>query len=216
MMRSAVALALALVAGLTLSPSPYAEPDAAAPVVDRTVVCTTGYANGAKVIYVSGRSGFKKGDTFEWPSYVDVSTGGSPLPRKRNQYRPSLSAIVAGWPPKPPITANGYGFDADKHCRLTRIRVPFTKTRLTGGVASQFGEERTCVPPGRILIRLRGEFTEPVELTLLGTKPTRRYQAVGHMVRAQIAVRNAAGKPLVYGEATASGRTKLFTARSCS
>jgi hypothetical protein len=182
-------------------------------VIDRTLGCTQGFGSGTRRIDVIVRSGFKPDDEFEWQAQATIATPGNPLPRDRN-YLPTLAAVTAGWPPKPPLTANGLGFSA-KLCKPTRQAVPFSRRGLSGSKASQFGEEVKCFPRGNVLIHVRASFAAPTPLRLIGKKKD-FYSATGHVLRGQIAVRTRTGKPLVYAEALESGKATLFTAGTCT
>jgi hypothetical protein len=182
-------------------------------VIDRTIVCKPGVGLGTRHITVSAQAGFRKGDTFEWLAQAVIDTPAQPLPRKDN-YRPTLAAVTAGWPPKPPLTGDGMGYSASS-CKSTRASVLFSRRGLAGGVASQFGEELKCFPPSTVLIRVRAVFSEPTRLTLIGKKKE-IYSAIGRIEEGEIAARTPTGKPLVYAEVVDSGRARLFTARTCT
>jgi hypothetical protein len=181
-------------------------------VVDRTLACTTGVQAGARVITVTARSGFKKGDTYEWLAQAVVDTPGSPLPSQRNKYRPSLAGMTTGYPPPPPLTSGALVYDA-KLCKPTRASVAFTRRGLAGGVVSQLGEEVKCFPSKTVLIRVRAEFVSPTALTR--NDRFNAYEANARIAVGKLAVRTPAGKPLVYAEVRESGKAWLFTARSC-
>jgi hypothetical protein len=182
-------------------------------IIDRRLVCMQGFGTGTRRIDVIARSGFKPDNAFEWLAQVSVATPGNPLPRNRN-YLPTLASVNAGWPPKPPLTANGLGFSA-KLCKPTRESVPFSRRGLVGGEASQFGEDVKCFPRGKVLVHVRGTFAMPTPLRLMG-KTKDFYAATGRVVRGQIAVRTRAGRPLVYSEALESGKATLFIGGSCT
>lgn len=213
-MRSLLAGAVALGAAAFLA---YAVDGAASPsatrLVDRTLACTTGYHGGARVIFVRAQSAFGEGATLEWLAGAYVSTAGQPLPTKPN-YRPTLAGVNAGWPPPPPLTSGGLGFE-NQRCVPSKARVALSSRGLTGGPAGQLGDEYTCIVPKTVVVRVRARFREPVTLRL--TNRQRFYSAAGRIERGQIAVATAAGKPLVYAEVTESGGTsRLFTSRGCA
>ena len=209
-MRSLVAGALGAAAFLA-----YAA-DAASPsvtrLVDRSLTCTTGYHGGARAIFVRAQSAFGEGATLEWLANADVSTAGQPVPSKPN-YRPTLAGVSAGWPPPPPLTSGGLGFE-NRRCVPSNARVALSSRGLTGGPAAQLGDEHTCIVPRTVLARIWARFREPPAL-----RPTNRqrfFSALGRIERGQIAVTTTAGKPLVYAEVADGGKARLYTAKGCA
>jgi hypothetical protein len=203
-------LAVGLAAGGLLS-SPEASTGATR-VVDRALVCKTGFANGVRSITVTARSAFGKGGKLEWLAAASVATPGALIPSKKNAYLPTLTGVTAGWPPPPPLTSGGMGFNT-KLCGGTRSKVPLSSRGLGGGAASQLGEELKCVTPQKVLVRIRSTFAEPTTPEL--DRKARWYGADSRIEKGQLAVRTLAGKPLVYGEVFDSGKARLFTARGC-
>lgn len=203
----------ALVAGAALVSSAavggVAASDAAR-VVDRTLACTTGVQGGARVIFLRAQSAFGQGKNLEWLAQTTVAAAGQPVPSKPN-YRPTLAGMTAGWPPAPPLTSGGIGFH-NRLCKATRSKVAFVRRGLVGGVASQLGDEYTCVVPRSMLVRIRAVFREPTELE----RDRSFYAANGRVLRGQIAVTTLAGKPIVYGEVAESGSARLFTPKGCA
>jgi hypothetical protein len=178
-------------------------------VFDRTLACTPGAAHGARLIRLNATTGFREGARFKWDGQVVVATEGDFRPRSKN-YRPTMVAMTAGFPPPPPLEVNGIGYSS-KLCRVTRAPVRFTTSGLSGGAASQFGDDFTCVVPETVLIRFRGVFRAPVPVT----GRDRFITAYGRLDKGQVAVRTPAGKRLAYGEVLDSGKARLFTARGC-
>ncbi len=188
---------------------------AAAPaqVVDRTLACTTGVHAGAHVVYIGSQTGFKKGDVFQTLAQANVTTAGSQIATQPNNYQPQLVAMTAGYPPKPPLTTGGIGYDG-KRCVPTKMKVPLTKRGLTGGIANQIGEQSECFPPGKVLIHFRVVFTSPPKVAV--DRKSRFYQALGRIKVGQLAVRSLAGKPIAYLDVVDAGTSRAFTAGSCS
>ena len=179
-------------------------------VVDRTLVCTTGVQGGARVLFLRAQSAYPRGSTLEWLAQATVSTQGQPVPSKPD-YRPTLAGVTAGWPPPKLLTSGGLAF-AGRRCTTTPARVSFSRRDLTGGLAGPLGDELQCIVPRSLLVRVRAIFREPVDLKLVQGS----YATIGRIAQGQVAVRTAAGKPLVYADVTDSGRARLFTARGCS
>ena len=128
-------------------------------IVDRTLACTTGVQGGARVIYVRAQSAFGgQGKNLEWLAQTTVAAVGQPVPSKPN-YRPTLAGMTAGWPAPPPLTSGGVGFSS-RLCKTTRSKVAFVRSGLVGGVASQLGDEFSCVVPKSMLVRVRAVFRE--------------------------------------------------------
>jgi hypothetical protein len=207
-----VACAFVLCAAMLLAQGTSGEAArSASKVVDHTMVCTTGIHGGARVIYLRAQSAYGRGQTLDWLAQASVSAVGQPVPTKPD-YRPTLAGMSAGWPPPRPLTAGGIGFD-NRLCKAARSRVALSTRGLSGGIASQLGDELTCVVPKTMLVRVRVAFGSPVELEL----KRRFYSAVGRVQRGQIAVTTTAGKRLVYAEVTESrGASRLFTSGGCA
>lgn len=181
----------------------------AARIVDRTLACTTGVQGGARVIFLRAQSAFGQGKNLEWLAQTTVAAVGQPVPSKPN-YRPTLAGMTAGWPPPPPLTSGGVGFN-NRLCKPSRTRVDLSRRGLGGGIASQLGDELSCVVPKSMLVRIRAVFREPT-----GLDRDRSYSSAnGRIVRGQIAVTTLAGKPLVYAEVAESGTARLFAAKGC-
>ena len=185
---------------------------AAANVIDRTLSCATGVQAGAHVIFVGTQTGFKKDGVYQTLAQGNVTTAGSRVTSQPNNYQPQLVAMTAGFPPKPPLTSGGVGYDG-KRCVPVKANVPFTKRGLTGGIANQIGEQSQCFPPGKVLVHVRVVFFSKPAVKV--DKKSRFFQAVGRVKLGQIAVRSATGKPLVYVDVVDSGRSRGFTAGSC-
>ncbi len=199
--------ALAVVAGASTSTSASLRQ-----VVDRTLTCSPKAANGARTIDVRAQSAHRRGARLEWLAQAVVTTAGNPVPARRNEYRPTLVGVTAGWPPPPPLASGGLGIDVQR-CNASRRSVPLSRRGLRGGAASVLGEETECYAPAAILIRVRAVFRSTAALEL---DPKRNWLAAdGRIERAQIAVRTPQGRTLVYAEVAESGAARLFTDRGC-
>jgi hypothetical protein len=214
-----LAVVVTLTAGLANSQSRatvHARPtvaSAASNVVDRTVVCRTGAALGARTVDVQALSGFRKGGRFEWLGQFVVSTPGQPVPT-RPGYQPTLVGLTAGWPPSPPLTSGSLGISTTR-CTPTRARVTFTRRGLVGGRASGLlsGDEVKCYAPETVLIRVRASFVGTA--SLIRSDDRTMLQAIARIRTGQVAVRTPKGNALLYGEVHDSGMARLFSARSC-
>jgi hypothetical protein len=209
----AVATAVGVAAAAIAAAFVGAGSAAPANVIDRTVLCRTGAALGARTVDVNAVSGFRKAGRFEWLGQLIVSTPGQPVPR-RPGYMPTLVGVTAGWPPPPALTSGALGINAVR-CTPTRARVTFTKRGLVGGPASRLpsGDETKCYAPETVLIRVRASFVGAASLVRSDDRTI--LQAIARIRKAQVAVRTPKGKALMYGEVNDSGTTRLFAARSC-
>lgn len=200
---TAAMLAAASARGASASP-------AASRVVDRTFQCRVGFSNGARLLLLTVRSAARRGDKLDWLAHATVSTPGNPLSRQNAQ--PTLAGVSAGWPPPPPFTSGGLGYD-NARCGGSRAKVPLSPKGLRGGVASAFGEDLRCIVGTSVVIHLRATFSQAVS-----EEPNKAgdfVSALGRMLTGQIAVRTPAGKPLVYADVADGGRARLFT-RGCT
>jgi hypothetical protein len=209
-MRPLAAIVLAIVIAALAA---TAEPATPAPVrvVDRTLVCTTGYHGGARILYLRAQAAYGSGGKLDWLAGIYLSTPGNPDPTNPN-YRPSLAGVNAGWPPPPPLKSGGLGF-ASRLCAPSKERVGLSRRGLVGGVASQTGDDYSCVVPRRVLVRVRAVFRAPVELKPIGRRTY--VSAEGRVEQGQVAVRTLSSKPLVYGDVREAGRARLFTTGGC-
>lgn len=196
---------------LAAAPAAFAGPNAVAAEttsrsIDRTIMCRVGYFHGARLVYLTARSAVRHGDKLDWLAQAYVSTAGNPLSARNS--RPTLAGVTAGWPPPPPLTTGGIGYE-NARCGPSRANVPLTTEDLTGGVASPFGEDLQCIVAKAVLVRVRATFRTPVaeEPNKAGTY----ISALGRVVKGQIVVRSVAGRPIAYADVVESGRARLFT-----
>ena len=197
---------------LPLQPSESPAPvPAAANIVDRTLVCTTGIEGGARNVLPSAKTGYRKGQRFQWLGAVSVATPGNPLPSHPDHLR-TLVGLTAGWPPPAALKSGGVGYDAQL-CKPARASVALSPRGLAGGAAGVFGDTMLCLTPKTVLIRLRVAFHAPAALRLDSKR--RWTSATARIDRGQFAVRTTTGRPLVYAEVLDTGQARLFT-KGCS
>jgi hypothetical protein len=208
--RGAVFLT-AVVGAATLASGPGVS--APSRVIDRTVVCAISPGN-PREIDVSARSGTRVfGDRSRWK--IRPSAGFHD-PRST---KPQVSAgIVAGWPPSPVdvgFRVSAQGLSYSTRCRPSNSRVPFSTAGLSGGPASQIGDEYDCVVTLRILVRIRSVFRVPTSVHRQRTEHSDQFVANGKVREASLALRTSTGKPIALATARESGRGRLFVGDTC-
>jgi hypothetical protein len=202
------AAALATLMATSSATSAPARDTAPSRVIDRTVSCSVFNGAPGRVADITVTAGVRLySDRSKWMHLASASTLGG--------------GVSAG----SPLFDRDPGFPNDParlhfrdECRQTRA-IPLSKGGLSGGAASQLGEEYRCHPGRRVLVRIRAVFRDPTTLRLrrlAGQKtPGRTYLADGTVVSAQVAVRSNAGKSLAYAEVFETGKARLFTAPNC-
>jgi len=211
-MTRAIGLCAALCVSM-LSATAQAAPEhpGAVRVVDRTLTCRIGYYHGARLIYLTVRSAVRLGEKLDSLAQAYVSTPGNPLSAQNSQ--PTLAGVTAGWPPPPPLTSDGLGYE-NARCGPSRATVPLTPKGLSGGVASALGDNVRCIVAKTLLVRVRATFRDPVEED--PNKAGTFISALGRMETGQIAVRTLTGKPIAYIDVAEGGRARMFTKAGCA
>jgi hypothetical protein len=212
MKRVLVACSVIAACLATVAARAHATPDGAAAtrLVDRTLTCRVGYFHGARLVYLTVGSASRNGETLSSFAQAYVSTAGNPL--SRQDPRPTLAGVTAGWPPPPPFTTGGLGYDNGR-CGPSRAKVPLTPRGLSGGIASSPGGDVQCIVAKTVLVRVRGTFRDPVEEE--PNKDGTYITALGRLVSGQVAVRSLTGKPIAYADVVERGRARLFTKAGC-
>jgi hypothetical protein len=199
--------AVALLAGAAgVVRAERAEPAASqrARVIDQTLRCTVALDAGIRQIRISGQSGVRdQADPSKW-----FAIAGLHLTVDNGQ----LAAIQAGAPRAeqrvPQLdTTFLVGRDA---CRPVAARIPLSPKGLGGGPLNRFVEYYHCAMPRRIVMRVRGEFRQPVALR----SDTGARFTEAPMRKGFVAIRSERGRPLLYADVVESGRARLFS-RSC-
>lgn len=199
-------------------------PSTAAAVGDRTYVCATAPLGGIYEIEAQARTGTRQmGDRSTWFQLplAGITSGGS---------RSSAAAldnmlvwVTAGAPsatttviPNPfagftyPVRVWGTLAVNAQRCKPASSRIPLASTGLRGGPASQLGDALDCASPRRVVVRVRWSAASST------LKSHRQFlRTTEPLGEASLAVRTQAGKPLVYATVSRSGKTRLFTAKSC-
>jgi hypothetical protein len=214
MARFAIVVSLFVSVLIAAAWLPVAAADpAASRIVDRTLTCAVGLFAGVREAKVGAGSGTRLlEDRSKWLSLADAGVGDS---------RGSFVSVAAG-NPLAPDRRSGVVFPewrlwirVDDTCR-SAPRIPFSRTGLAGGAASQLHDDYDCVSGGRVVVRVRAVFRAPTTLRRTTDRNGQRYlRAAGTMRQGFVAVRSAAGKPLAYAEVFESGKARLFTAGSC-
>jgi hypothetical protein len=112
-----------------------------------------------------------------------------------------------------PIYAHAVGTVAinRRACTPSTAKVPLSSAGLQANAPGPLGREFDCEAPRRVLVRVRAVFRSPAPLY-----QDRFFLKTRRPVRdGYLAVRTQAGAPLVFQTVSESGRSRLFTARSC-
>jgi hypothetical protein len=190
-------------------------------IIDRTLACTTALVGGVRKITVRGHQGIRQGRS-EWRQLAFAVVASGTVASATESLDVSFAWITAGSPgghtsmdqptgwPHYPHNEGTVAFNR-RQCTPSAARVPLAPARLDGGAASPLGEEIDCFTPRRVLVRLRAVMQSPpllfgADSFLKSVVPARA---------SSLAVRTLSGKPLVFANVLASGRAKLYTARSC-
>ena len=211
---------------LSLQPS-FVQATAASRILDRTLVCSLAYVGGAYSIEGRGHRGTgRAAGTWGRPPFVAVQTGAAANGGPRNPTILDNSLLwVTGGRPSPTSTLVEGSVLSDLYrtrlwgtlavntdlCRNSTKPVPLVSRGLRGGPAGSFEESHRCFTPRRVLLRVRGVLSSPAVL--------RRYRVFGRTTvpvrEATFVIQTEAGKRLVYGDVSESGRARLLTARGC-
>ncbi len=122
------------------------------------------------------------------------------------------ATLVAGQTGHARREGGAYFIVGDRQCRPSSRRVPLSPRGLEGGRAGPFGDAFECFPARTILVRARAAFRSP---TRLRRDRHGRLVTTAALREVSFAARSVSGKPLVYAEASESGRARLFVARGC-
>jgi hypothetical protein len=217
-----VAFATAAVAltgiGFLFQPSASGQP-AASRTIDRTLLCATTPLGGVREIEVRAHAGIRQGTSWKQVPFAVVSTGavGSRVTALDN----SLAWITAGRPAGTTTMDTGFNLAWPhtsgtvalnrRNCRASTARVPLGASRLQGAAAGAFGDAFDCAAGRRVLVRIRAIMQSPSALH--GESAFVRTNTP--VQEARMAVRTVSGKPLVYAQVLASGKSLLYTASSC-
>ena len=135
---------------------------------------------------------------------------------KSGPYSPDEQLVAVRTRPTQRFGSNHYraGVYANTaRCRLSRAAVPLSARGLpTPPVV--WAKVVDCRVRGRVLVRVRAELASPSAWRPVGAPYA---GAVGNVATAQLAVRSEkTGKPIAFTTLGAGGKTKLWTAASCS
>jgi len=215
----ALGVGIALVtaaAALAASPSSIGQA-AKSRIVDRTVLCVL-QGESPRELDVEARSGTRDfSDPSKWRT---LPAGGFIAPGRA---RPARASIYAGWPPvwdpehpdagTPRSAAESLRYSS--RCTPSRMHVPLSSAGLSGGNASQFGDEYDCLAPRAILVRIRGIFHERTSLRRDRSRFVDDLVARGGVKQGSLAIRTSRGKPIAFITVRESGRSQIFVGPSC-
>jgi hypothetical protein len=230
---TAAALA-ALAAGSAATTSPSADRQATAQrTIDETLLCSTSFLGRSRNVTVRAHRGTGRSGT-RWlrPAFAALTTGPAPdiagrIPDAREQAldntlgwvtagRPTPDSTVTpdlvAWPGVDyPLATWGTLARSSQFCpaRLSG-RVPLTAPGLVARRVGPFDVRFKCNgASARVFVRMRATLASRVT-----AKPYRQFLGIrAPLSRAEIAVRTESGKPLVYAEVLASGKSRLLTAK---
>jgi hypothetical protein len=214
---------IALVTGAaSLQPTATAQ-SAPALVIDRTFVCVPGLVGGIRKFEARAHRGTGlRGARWDRPAFVALSTtgaGGSAATAIQSEMAwmtagrplPSSTVIDARVPGYEfPIAVWGTLAVNNRVCNASSKRVALGTRRLVSQDVGSFDDRYDCTNP-RVFVHVRATLASRSSLRSFGgflrtTVPVRR---------AELMIRTASGRPLVYAQVLESGKSSLFTAPSC-
>jgi hypothetical protein len=198
----------------------------AAPVViDRTLACNTVTLGGLREVEARAHRGYRFGSEWQKLPYAVVSSGaegGSAAGGRTIAPDNSLAWITAGSPSPATTVDDEYLTFPVKNsgtlglnttiCKPAKKRIPLAQSTLRSAGAISLLEEYDCPSPKVVFVRVRAVVTSRATPRQRGF-----FKAISIPVQeAELAVRTAAGKPMVYAQVLQSGRTRLFTTARCA
>jgi hypothetical protein len=229
--RLGVVLGAAFALAVVLAPN-VASPStsAATRVVDRTFECVNAKHRGFRKVRVSATTGFRHEGRWRWLGAVTLENPNEKptrLPENQlgfpqtafTQWSLGISAGTGPWTLDPALPkqdpAVAIWSKWQEACKpAPRRRVPLSGRGLEGGAADYFGDWYSCPAPRRVVARVRAVFASPVAFRL--DHATATLKARGPMHVGSIAVRTAAGKPIIFAAVNEAGKTRVLLARSCT
>jgi hypothetical protein len=195
-MRQGALLLSALVFAAAFSLHASAAAQQPARIIDRTLLCETGITGGVRNLDLHSSSAVRGAKL----AYVEARTNVRPTWR--------LAGLDKGLDGKGSI-------ELSPACGRSQARVSLSSHGLTGGLASEFGDEHDCWTPRWVVIRVRAVFRSPTAL-----RPSRPWGfpllfARGRMNDAYLAIQTRTGKPIVFAAVNDSGTTRVFMSDSC-
>ena len=194
-------------------------------LIDRTYACSTALLGGLYQIDLRGHAGSRDRGEPARLAYAALTTGGwaGLLPGNLSPREYTLAWITAGKATHdttvdsggeafPVVTGGTLGVNQDL-CRRSTASVPLTAKNLRAAALGAATRTVECDAPKRVFIRLRA--------TTVGTASLRDRGRVfsatsAPIVRAELAVRTLAGKPIAYATVDQSGRARQYVAaRGC-
>jgi hypothetical protein len=196
-------------------------------VVDRTLLCSTVLAGGARDIEVKGHRGTgRSGSTWIRPAFASVTSGPATNggPQNPTILDNSLVWMTAGRPSaastlvEEHLLSDLYRTQVwgtlavnARLCRLTKARVTLSPQGLQGGALGPFEDGFSCATSRRVVVRVRA--------VLATAGVLRSFRSFGRTTvpirEGKFVVQTEAGRRLAYAEVFESGRARLFTAGSC-
>jgi hypothetical protein len=215
--RTMVIPALVATCGVAALAQPQARADiTAGRVLDRTYACAVVLRGGARLLEARAHAGTRLAGAWAKLPYAALRTGvfsgatGNILAWVTSGTPTATTTIDQEFDTFDVKTFGTVGIRVDG-CRSSHAAVALTTSGLTGGAAAALGDRYECAAPRQVLVRVRAVLRSTGSLhrghDLLTTHAPVR--------EAELAVRTLAGKPLSYAHVGASGRARLFTARSC-
>jgi hypothetical protein len=222
---AAFALAIVLAPGVGSPSTP-----AATRVVDRTFQCTNATHRGFRKLRLFATTGFRHEGRWRWLGTATLENPNekpTPLPASEQgfprtaftQWSLGLAGGTGPWtldpalPKQEPLVSIWSKWR--EACRpVPKRRVPLSPRGLDGGAADYFGDWYTCPAPRRVFARVRAVFGSPVSFRF--DHATATLKARGPLRAGSLAVRTAAGKPLVFASVREDGKTRAFVAPSCT
>jgi hypothetical protein len=179
--------------------------------IDRTLVCTVPVHAGIRELKISANTGVRdQSEGSKWFQIPRVGLGTG------EAISGGIAAVAAGSRATvvdtAPTVLTGVIYHRDL-CRPSRARVQLSSRGLGGGPASQLGDRYECVAPKQLLVRVRGEFSDPTSLRPRSGSSI--VVASGTLKRGYLTAQTLSGRRLVYGSVSDSGKVSLFFVGTC-
>ena len=191
-MRSSLVVA-ATVALATVVLAPAQARTDASRILDRTYSCEAGYIGGLYQVQLSTQ--YQPGSSSKPQVFASVT---------KNMWES----------PYGQLGSTGLSVNR-KLCVPARGDVKLTTRGMRGGRVPPVGADAMCETTQRVLMRVRGVFRRPPQVSTSRQFGFPQLTAFGNVEQAAIALATAAGKSLAYVSVTGTEKARFFTVRTC-